>query len=76
MRRCHGKKHASVNTIIGIEPRPEDDGSLNDLNIDNKNRVILKCSREVVHDYCNLGIAFAETEDQLYVLVERILHND
>lgn len=69
------KKHASVNILMGLEPRPKDDGSLNDSNIDNRNRLVQEQSSAVVHDCSELGMTFVETDDQVGVLAERILRN-
>lgn len=60
---------------MDIPPRPEDDGSIDDLNIDNRNN-ILKRSQEVVHICMDLGMTFSESEDKLCALAERILRKD
>lgn len=76
LRGRRGKKCANVNIIMGIQPQVEDNCSLNDSNIDNRNKVILNRSCEVVQDCNKLGMAFAESDDQLCVLAGGILRND
>lgn len=61
---------------MGLQQLPEAECSLNDSNIDNRNQIILKRSREMVQECNDLGMSFANLEDQLCVLAERILRHD
>lgn len=73
---CHGKKHASVYNILGHNPKVQVECSIHDLNIGNKNQVILKRAQKVTQDYKNLRMSFAEPKEQVGKLVEGVLSND
>lgn len=71
-----GRKRASVHKIIAFEPPPETKYLINDLNIDNRNWVILNCSHAMVREFIDLGMSLIEPKDQACVSVEHILRND
>lgn len=61
---------------MGLNLAAQTKCSIHDLDIENRNRVILKRSYEVVQECKDLGIAFVELDEQVGNSVKRILHND
>lgn len=58
-----GKRHARVNSIMGLVTPDKTNNSIDDSNIVNMNQMFLKHSCEVVRDSIELGMTFVGSKD-------------